>query len=377
MRPLTRRLVISFFLLAITLPAVSILLPIKSPEVENRLISAPEFSASRLIDPAFYREVLRYTSDANPVRALLIDVGTGLDYNLFGDSPNPNAVLLGMNGWLYGRKAIGSLCQSGSPSASVQELLDVVAFLRAQGIDVIFTVAPAKFAIHSENLTGVQSELAQCAQQTSRLLRMELSATADSGYIDSWALFENIKSRGDPSYFRTDTHFNHTASIVWMEAIVTRIEPRIWQDSAVRSREESFFIGNLMKLIGRREVESVYEMVVDRGFSRRPSEQLHTPFSETETATQRFLAVASGSRPLIDGRVFVLKDSFMDISAPSLAQYFKDVTFTDWRSEESVRYFVEQSPSADIVIIETSEEDLLNRFGDKGLLSALRDAAER
>lgn len=370
MRPTAQKAVIAFFLVMIVAPPLSILLPVRAAEIENRRLLAPDFSFDNILSPDPYQQALTYVMAANPVRTWLIYIGTGVDYYLFGESPNPNAVLLGTNGWLYSRESIDSLCSPIAVTDAVRSLEEFVEELRGRGTVVIFTIAPAKFGVHPENLTEVQEQLVQCAGESIEVLRKAVTEERSPGYVDGRALFETMKGEGSIPYFRTDTHFNHAASVRLIEAMVEEIAPGIWDEGAVRSLGPSSFVGNLMTLVGLRETEQFEEVIVDRGLPRTPAEQLHDRFSDTQTATERFVVRGTAPEPLIEGESLVLKDSFMDIPAPSLAQYFRDLTFTDWRSEESVAYFLERAPSADIVIVETSEEAFLGRFGDEGMLTS-------
>ncbi len=70
----------------------------------------------------------------------------------------------------------------------------------------------------------------------------------------------------------------------------------------------------------------------------------------------------------------MLKDSFMDLPAPSLSQYFADLTIMDWRDPASIQFFLKQAHEADVVLIEISEESILSRFADDAVLRALREA---
>lgn len=372
MSRLGKRFWVVLFPLVLLAPTISSFLPIDRVEIDNKRLVAPKIDAQNLTDPRFYRSVLAYARDASPIRARLIQGSSLLDFKVFGDSPAPNDVLVGDGGWLYGREAIRELCAPASATTAAQNLVDTVDFLRSQGVQTLFTVAPAKFAIHPEHLTDVQAELAECAKANDEILRQYFAGSDPDGLINSWSVFETLKSEGTDPYFKTDTHFNYAGSIPWMKALVTALDRDIWDEDAIVDYGRTDFIGNLMTLIGLGRPESARLVIIDRGLPRTPTEQLHDRFSEEQTATERYLSPPSSTAVLIEGRVIVLKDSFMDLPAPSFAQYFHDLTVTDWRSQDSVDYFIQNALAADVVIIQTAEHSILERFAHRSLREALQ-----
>lgn len=375
MTKLTQRLVILLFPMALALPAASILLPTEPTEIENRRLEAPEVSFDRLDEPRFYRELGAYIRDANPVRALLIRGGTGIDYHLFGDSPNPLSAVVGREGWLYQRKQFEVLCE-GDPRNAETNLLALVRAIQDTGADVVYTVAPSKFTVVPDYLTEDQARLAACGLESASSLRALLSEEAEPGYVDSWALFSSMRSLGIDPYFKTDTHFNYVGSVPWMQALITAIEPGIWEPGSVQNLGDIQFGGNIALTLGLESSEVVRHVVVDRGLPRDPVERLHDRFGEFHFSTQRYRAPEGSDTAVIEGRAVVLADSFMDIPAPSLVQYFRDITIMDWRSQDSIDYFLEQAHGADIVIIETSNEGIFQRFGSRDLVEYFLDHAE-
>lgn len=372
MSSLSKKTWIVVFVVALALPSVSTYLPLEKVEIENQRLVPPDVTPQSLVDPSFYLEALAYTRDASPVRARLIQASSHLDFTLFGDSPVPNDVLVGNDGWLYGTEAIEEVCEGTAPvTAAAENLIDTAHYLRSLGATVVVTVSPAKFAVHPEALTTSQLQYARCAFDNHSSIRHYLSTNPTEGVVDGWALFESLKETGEGPYFKTDTHFTYEASIPWMRAIVDEIDATVWDDSAIHNEGEVLFIGNLMTLIGLGRPEVIDKVTIDRGVDTAPDEQMHERFSEAQTATE----IYRNSGSVIEGQSVMLKDSFMDIPDSSIAQFFGDLTMTDWRSGQSVDYFVERAIAADVVIIETSEEALASRFGDRGLLQQLQAAS--
>lgn len=371
MRRITKRLVTVLFPLALVMPAASILIPVEPVEIENRRLEAPAVSPDRLLDPRFYREIGAYIRDANPVRTLMIRAGTGIDYHLFGDSPNPLATLVSDDGWLFRREYMEELCE-GSPVTAVANLRALIGEIESTGATVVYTVAPAKFTVVPEYLSDDQARLAACGLESAQLLRTTLASEAEGGYVDGWALFSSMRALGIEPYFKTDTHFNYVGSVPWMQALITAIRPEIWDPDAVRSEGVVKRIGNIATQIGLDVPEEVRRVIIDRGVPRTPVEQLHDRFSATRTATQRYQAPIDLDVPLIEGRAIMLADSFIDIPAPSFVQYFEDITIMDWRSQASINYFLELAHTADIVLIETSDHGSLGRFQSSDLLDTFR-----
>ena len=374
MTPLTKRLLIVLFPISLLIPSASLLLPVTPSEIDNRRLVAPEFSFEVLFDPLFYKEWLAYVRDANPVRELLIKVGVGLDYHLLNESPNPGEVLLGDEGWLYRRRTFDNLCDQSVVNV-VSQLEALVTEIESHGGLVVYTVVPHKFAITPEFLKSDQLVLASCGMEGDKRLRAELAATAHPGYVDSWVLFESLKENGTEPFFRTDTHFNYRGSIPWMQALLTKIEPGLWDPDAVIDQGSVDFEGNLAKIIVPGVTEKTSKSIIDRGLNREPAEQLHDRISLTETATESYRADAVGV-PLIEGETVMLRDSFMNLPAPSFAQYFRDISFMDWRSDDSVSYFLQRARHAEVTLIEIAAEAIFPRLTDDTLVHAFRGSAE-
>lgn len=366
MRPLTKRLTIGLFAALLLAPTLSALLPVAPSEIENRRIVRPDVSLDRLVEPGFYAEVLRYVRDANPMRTWLIAAGSGLDYWVFGDSPDPLRVLRGEDEWLFARDEIEAGC-SAPPETVAANLVALIEQLREDVPTVVFTVTPSKFVLYDHLLTPDQIELTDCAREASEQLRELLASEAVPGYLDGWEMFETMQASGEQPYFRTDTHFNYSGSVPWMKSLVTEAggvwEPGALVDNGMVKRD-----GNLMTLLGLSISETVHQVLVDRDQPRTPAEQLHQRFGEDYRATQIYLARSVADPGLITGQTVMLKDSFVDLPAPSLVQYFADITLTDWRDEESITYFLDSAREAEIVILETSEEGVWSRFADQSLL---------
>lgn len=373
MKPLTKHLLITLFSISLALPAASIVLPVEPSEIDNQRLIPPDVSLQSLADPAFYKDALGYIKNANPVRALLIKAGTGLDYYLLDESPNPNEVLLGTSGWLYRRSLLETFC-GRSPDQAVSNLGEFVRAVEDSGAKVVYTVAPPKFVTYPEHLTPAQARLAECGHVGSERLRAELSTERLEGYIDGWELFERLKASGLETHFRTDTHFNYQGSIPWMEAIISAIQPDLWDDDAVVDQGTVDFEGNLAALIVPGLTEKTQKVVVERGLSRVPIEQLHQRWSPTRTATERYLADDTASLALIDGDALVVGDSYMVLPAPSLVQYFSDITLTDWRTPDSLDHFLQGAHRVEVVIIEITAESVYEFFADGSLIAAFRNA---
>lgn len=373
MRPFTQKLVMLFFVIMLVMPGLSILLPVETNEIENERVVAPEFEASRVADLGLYRDAVRYVLDANIMREWLITAVTMLEYRVFGDSPNPTAVLIGRDGWMYARDVNGTMC-GGSPALVTRNLLSLVDLMERRGARVIFTVVPAKVVVHPDNLEPEQSELLACMRAASVSVRDLLRDEARRGYVDSWALFQRLAEDGEELYFRTDTHFNSSGSIPWIKAMIDEIDPLIWDESAVLDRGAIGFSGNLGILVGPGIIEEVSQVVVDRGLPRSPVERLHAPLSPSMHSTERYVTHAPD---VIPGTTIWLKDSFGDIPRTSMAQYFEDLTVMDWRSEDSVRYFMSRAGDADTIIIEIDDDGLFFRLDEDALMTVLVDEGVR
>ncbi|HJQ77231.1 MAG TPA: hypothetical protein VJ948_08210 [Acidimicrobiia bacterium] len=374
MRHLTKIFVTVLFPVLLSLPAASILLPVTPPEIDNQGLAPPEPTPSRLLQPSFYKETLHYLKTANPVRPLLVKLGAGIDYHVLGESPNPSVVLLGRDGWLFRRELFDAFCDQ-THSEAVENLVRFVDEISLRGAQVLYTLAPPKFALYPEYLRNDQRELIECGMRGSDLLRQELASRRDDRYIDAWELFGQLKAGGSLTHFRTDTHFNYVGSIPWMREIISRIGSVNWEEEAVVDEGRVRFEGNLGALIVPGLTELVEKVVIDRGLPRTPAVQLHERRSATTTATETYIARGT-SLPAIDDKALAIGDSYLILPEPSLAQYFTNITFTDWRAPRSLQHFLREAVTADVVLIELAAESIYRYFSDGSLLSRYRSLQE-
>lgn len=361
MRQLTKLIIAIAFPLVLIAYPLSILLPVEPQEIENRALEPPEIRLEDLTSITTYQETLAYVRSANPLRAMLIRVAAGLDFTVLGDSPDPSRVLKGKNEWVYYRPTMETPC-SGSPRRVVANVRDFLARLEKQVPTVVFTIAPSKFVIHPEHLTDDQIRLSACAREAGALLRTLVAESPPTHYVDSWELFERLKSSGMQPYFRTDTHFNFEASIPWMEAIVGELDD-IWDPNAVRHLGSTLWLGNLMSFISLEQPELVEHFVVQRDVSG----------SGTQIRPRITNYRHVGDTNLVGGNSLIIGDSFMELPEQSLVQYFADVTVVDWRAEASVDYFLSQVARSSVIIIEVSELDIWRFFGDRSILDAYEE----
>lgn len=368
MKRSTKLLVSILFPLVLITPPASVLLPIEPVEIENRALQRPDITLRNLTNPSFIREVLSYARVANPMRTLLIRVGAGLDFWVFDDSPDPTRVLKGTDDWLYFRPTFEEPC-TAPPVQVAANVAEFVRRLEQHVPTVVLTVAPSKFVIHPEHLTPEQLELAQCALIAGQEVRALLAASSINHYVDGWELFEQLKAEGTQPYFRTDTHFNFEGSIPWMRALVDEVGD-IWEPEAVQDLGQTMWLGNLMTFIGLDQAEEVRHVVVERNVTGITTEIEDIPRASHSRHS-------SDSVELVSGKTLILGDSFMQLPRASLIQYFADATVVDWRAEEGVDYFIRHAGSAGVIIIEISELDIWDRFGNRDLLESYESVSDQ
>lgn len=369
MHVITRRIVSIGFLVVLLAPPMSTLWPVSRQTIDNRDLEPPELTTDAPFDLDYYLDLIRYVRQDNPMQVILARLGGGLDYWLLDESPDPAEVFMGRHQWLFLQLTVRDGCAT-DPELVTANLSEFIRLLASEVPDVVFTVAPSKVVIHDDALTNEQWTLTQCVRDKSSVLQQALASEEVSGYVDSWSILRKRKDAGLSPYFRTDSHFDYESSIPWVRELVTSIEPGVWSDSDVTARGPVRFEGNLMALIGLQLPETVEKVEIVRGLTLA-----HEPNSGYFDV--RRYRYQSSVQPLIGGSTLVLKDSFMDLPEPFLAQYFEDITFFDWRNADSVSRFLVEVAHADAVIVETSEEGLLGRFSDRSLIQRYMGTANR
>lgn len=328
--------------------------------VEQRLpAEAPGFSAGRLLDTAWYRQIADWFADRLPWRDRAIEAGALIDFALFDESPSPQ-VRIGSEGWLFLQDDLAVPCHTaGSIRAAVEEIALLERALQAAGKQLLFIVAPDKSAIYSDRLGSLAAE-AGCALANRTAFRELLAEAGIDGYLDTWAILAAAAAGPRLAYHRLDTHWNDFGAGAVAAAAVEHLAPGRWDPGDFVLVGSESRVGDLGRLMGLSLREEAEVWRVHRG---------EEPSLMTERVSRTLEAVTSTMEGdlAIGLSALVVHDSMGNVLAPLLRPYFASLTTVPalgLRARFAVdpEWFREALGEADVLIVVKVERLGLRRL---------------
>ena len=178
-------------------------------------------------------------------------------------------------------------------------------------------VAPDKRTIYPERLLASDGGLELCTDAARDELRAGMAQRSDIT-VDLWTSELDAKSAyGDtPLYWAQDTHWNSYGMLAAIRSVMDSLDPGVWATDAIVSLASADpHVGDLMRMLGREEPETLPQLTVSRGY--QPLEGV--------PGTLRFGAAGDG--PVFPGRTLIVGDSFFEGAVRLLAPWFEDFTF--------------------------------------------------
>jgi len=388
MHRFTRIAVMLWAIVVFATPLVLFVAGRRGAAFENRALAPPpDISIGSILDQRMYAGIEDYLEDHLPLRERGVAADAWIDFHVFDDSPRPDRVLVGADGWLFNTNSFEGTCIDLPSAAEVVANADLLAaVLAAAGKDVLITVVPHKHTVYPDRL-GSLADRAGCALAVAETLHRQLEATPPSGYVDVWDLLTGAKGGPDPVYRRDDTHWSPAGSALGAAALLDGLAPGLWETASALDEGIVGRVGDLTRQMGLSHAESYRSLVVDR-----PG----TTVRETDItvdglpAATRYEAVVPTGTPVVSGTTVLLGDSYAAHQAgPHLAPYFADLYRVTWRGvrletrccrfdigprRAPEQWLLEHLAIADQVIIETVEMRFWERFATPRLALLAMDA---
>ena len=336
MKSLNAKIFIALFLILCLIPSLGLFIFGPSAGGANE-IPAPA--------PVFGADMLRQSSDWLAARFALrqemVSLWSGLQEKLLGSSAEEQ-VVLGRNGWLYYSETLddyAGLAMSQEELRRCAENLSAIQhFLEGQGLRFVFTVAPNKNSLYSENMPGRFPS----AHEEGNLARLvPLLEELGVPYAD---LTAPLSQRC--LYYATDSHWTAEGAALGADTLLAALGMES-DFAAGPFRTEGVHGGDL------------YEMLYPTG-SGREAEIVYAPGHRHEALGP----VNRGSALTIEtlcpgqsGKLLCFRDSFGIALYPYLADSFGQATFTR-RAVYDLSAYADQG--YDTVIIELVERNLPN-----------------
>lgn len=347
------------FLIILVFPSIQQYFPI-IPKAESRekrkLADKPKCDIISL-DP-FPLAYENYYNDNFSLRSQLVKLKSNLSIHLFRQSPMPDKVIIGRNGWLYLVKDEldtyrGKLHFQESDlnklSSEVKRRQD---YLQERGIKMYFVIAPTKYTIYPEHLPSYVRPV----NSTTRTDQVKQSLIeAGIGVLD---LRDTLKKAKEERmlFYKTDNHWNNLGSFVAYRAIISEIQkdfPEIpllnWSDFSIEQRSRlGGNTANLMNLMDE-FTDTEYILHPNKQFNAKQMPDIGYPIPESFGYKERFEEIYSTNNDTLPDILFI-RDSFGNALIPYLTESFNQsiCIFDAWNYTANEHIIKNEKP--DIVL---------------------------
>ena len=350
------------FVAAISLPAAANLAGMDGADAaaENRELADWPRLGSAPSAAAYATAFGRWFEDHFGFRATLVRWYGETRLFWLGVSPSP-AVIKGRDGWLFYADDGGIEDCTNETALSAAELEDwrdaLVAtrdWLRARGMAYVFTIAPDKHAIYSEELPPGLRRVH--AESRADQVHAMLAHGTDIAYVDVRpALFE--AKRRERIYFQTYTHWNERGVLVAYQQLVDAVRrqtpavPPPWTREDFQPAERTVQGMDLARMIGLMRVLHEVDLTLIPKRLRRA--RVVEPAGAEPSAEEGRLATEIAGSPL--PRAVVFRDSFGSRLAPFLSEHFSRAVYL-WQNDFDPEIVLRERP--DVVIQEIAGRHL-------------------
>lgn len=340
------------FLALLALPALTNVLHIDTTVAggENRDLAAfptaeLEWSSVRSFGSRFEA----YFKDHFGFRAVLIRAHALLDAEVLHVSPSPT-VLWGREGWLFYADDGGSediLADERLTDAELgtwrKILVDDRDWLRARGVEYVFTLAPDKHAIYPEYLPlsihrlGGQSMMDQLTDY--------LRSHTDLVFVDLKTPLLAAKAR-ERVYDRTDTHWNRRGAYVGYCAIMNAVASRVpgveppWPATDFEPVQRHTHGQDLAEMLGLSDVIPEEELTLVPLRPRRA--RVTEPANPSPNGDEGYLVTEIPGSTL--PRAVVFRDSFTSRLYPFLSEHFSRTVYL-WQNDVDPSVVLKEGPA--------------------------------
>lgn len=219
---------ILLFLLIITAPLLTYVVPITSTKYANRenrnLTKFPQLNINSL--DQFPGDFDRYFDDNFNFRGEFLKLNNFVKLNLYKESPH-NAVILGKQGWMYTRKYINSYISkkifSTKELDSIRGMyVDRSTWLKEKNIKNYVFIIPTKYNIYNEYLPSPVYKLRKTNEKEQFI--NSLNGIDNLKVIDLLPTLQNHKKKSPIRlYHKTDQHWNEYGAFIAYTKIIEEL----------------------------------------------------------------------------------------------------------------------------------------------------------
>ncbi|MEZ5243750.1 MAG: hypothetical protein R2707_01535 [Acidimicrobiales bacterium] len=312
------------------------------------VVESPGFEPARLLDAEYYHEVDGWIESSFALRGVGLRARAAVDYELLGDSTDPEHVVVGNDGWLFYAEYLNPDCDE--LRATTPPNLDT------GGENAFFVVTPPKAAYHADQLPEPEESCVAEARTVQRASFAPQTIDLDTG-------LRTLADAGTDVFLRDDTHWSMEARVSVARTIVESLSEGLWRDDlAVGPVQRP---SALLRLLGIRRTES-FEGPVSVSTATVTEDRI---FSAGDLLVLQ--ASEADEDDVVPGVTYLVGDSQMSYVIPLLAPYFEDLRFVNWLMIEGFGYLARDWPDPDRIIVQTIEHEAASRMANTDLASYL------
>lgn len=354
------------FLMVIYTPGLLLLVKVESPpsQFENRAFQKrPSFELKKTSLQGIYKAVKSYKKSMEQyideklvVREFFLDLHLGLKSQLFHVNPQPEKVITGVDGWMFGveldsvlRQTIGQAVLPNKAYSNIDNNIKGVSdYLNEKGIKHYFLLAPNKHSIYYSKIGFEDIPVYRLKHQLFEILEKH-----QIPYIDPTAEIVE-KSKSTQLYFKTDTHWNDEGALVAFNLLIDRvnkdfIETAVDRQLHYRLKVDVMHHCGLSRMIRSSKLEDYQSIVITKDRGGKKKNELDVPLNYKRKKVDYEFRFYNPNKKL---KVLVFRDSFSNAMKELYAATFNEVVFI-WEPKFSQELVERENP--DIVIIEFVE----------------------
>lgn len=316
-----------------SVPLVLLALGVRPELDENReAVAAPSFTAKATLDDDTWSQLGDFLTDRLPMRDRAIDLNAELRGRINVAEAAADGVPRGADGWLYHDATLLDQCEGPPPTAFLEAGDELSAVAERVDAAFLFVAIPDKVVVYPEHqvapgLTGPlgladTTELPGCEAAWVDALG---AAAPLRDWL--WDLRPDLLDRRDDEalYYRQDTHWSDAGAAPYVEGLLDRIAPGLFERSDLRPTGQEVSRSDLARLKGQSFDDPLPQLEVVRpGVTVVESVLPDDDKAAAQVARSR--ATTTGA-PLVKGTTVILGDSFTRVSIRLLAPYFEELVF--------------------------------------------------
>ena len=347
---------IVIYLLVCLVPLITVGMSQDTSASEKRESAGfPKAVSEGKLNTQYFTQFDAWFSDHMGGRSFLVKAQTAMKEKLFGESAE-SSVILGKNGWLFYADTEDDYCHVRTMSDRNVEnaariLLMLSDYCKENGAEFVFTVAPNKNTLYSENMP---SRYRQAGEKSNLDALTEALARYDVKYADLEAAF---REQSKVLYQARDSHWTYEGAMLAYRTIIDRLMSEHDHFMEVTFTERNDWDADLANMI--------YPDAADDDPQMYPNIDYSFVTKGDMVIDEALVIETLGGAG--EGNLLMFRDSFGNTMWRYFAEGFSKAEF-----QRAVPYRMSSVKriSADTVVLEIVERNLINLVEKAPLMEA-------